>query len=46
MEPILNPIWVMIGYGEIPGVWAISGGFIIIFALTFRLIYMEKLRLN
>lgn len=41
LEPILNPVWVFIGYGENPGWWAISGGIIIIFALTFRLWWIE-----
>ena len=41
LEPILNPVWVFIGYDENPGWWAISGGIIIIFALTFRLWWIE-----
>lgn len=41
LEPLLNPVWVFIGYGENPGWWAISGGIIIIFALTFRLWWIE-----
>jgi drug/metabolite transporter, DME family len=41
LEPILNPIWVLIGYGEVPSRWAIIGGSIIIFALIFRLLYLE-----
>jgi drug/metabolite transporter (DMT)-like permease len=35
-EPVLNPIWVFIGYGEKPGFWAIVGGVIIITAVTAR----------
>lgn len=35
-EPVLNPIWVFIGYGEKPGFWAIVGGVIIITAITVR----------
>lgn len=42
LEPILNPVWVYIGYGENPGSWAIIGGIIIIGALIFRLYWMEK----
>lgn len=41
LEPILNPVWVYIGYGENPGVWAILGGLIIILALIFRLYWIE-----
>ena len=41
LEPILNPVWVLIGYGEQPGYWAIIGGSIIIAGLIFRLYWME-----
>jgi drug/metabolite transporter (DMT)-like permease len=41
LEPILNPVWVYIGYGENPGFWAIIGGMIIIVALVFRLYWIE-----
>lgn len=36
LEPVLNPVWVFIGYGEIPSVYAIIGGLIIISAITIR----------
>lgn len=35
-EPVLNPIWVFIGYGEVPSFYAIIGGIIIITAITAR----------
>lgn len=41
MEPILNPLWVFIGFGEKPGMWALVGGMIIIAALIFRLYWIE-----
>ncbi|MBC7885345.1 MAG: DMT family transporter [Saprospiraceae bacterium] len=41
LDPILNPVWVFIGYGEHPGYWAVVGGFIIIAALTLRLFWLE-----
>ncbi|HOY11643.1 MAG TPA: DMT family transporter [Saprospiraceae bacterium] len=41
LEPILNPMWVMIGYGEKPGGWAILGGLIIILALVFRMVFIS-----
>lgn len=37
-EPVLNPIWVFIGYGEVPSFYAIIGGIIIITAITARTI--------
>lgn len=36
IEPILNPIWVLIFLGETPGFWAIIGGIIVIASLTYR----------
>lgn len=36
LEPIFNPVWVAIGYGELPGMWAVIGGVIVIGAVTFR----------
>ncbi|MBQ4136714.1 MAG: DMT family transporter [Clostridia bacterium] len=29
-EPLLNPVWVALIYGEIPGVWSFIGGIIVI----------------
>ncbi|QGY39896.1 EamA family transporter [Pseudodesulfovibrio cashew] len=36
LEPIFNPVWVALGYGELPGIWAIAGGTIVIGAVTLR----------
>lgn len=44
LEPVLNPIWVFIGYGEFPGGWAITGGTLILLTLTVRMIILEKKR--
>lgn len=41
IEPVFNPIWVFIGYGEIPSETAIIGGIIIITAITVRTIIVE-----
>lgn len=41
LEPILNPVWVFIGYGEYPGNFAVLGGMVIIAALVFRLYWIE-----
>jgi drug/metabolite transporter (DMT)-like permease len=41
LEPILNPVWVMIGYGEIPTLLPVIGGFIILSSLVFRLWWMK-----
>jgi len=37
-EPVLNPIWVLIGYGEMPTFFAAIGGGIIIVAIATRTI--------
>lgn len=42
LEPILNPIWVLIGHGERPSGLAIIGGFIIIAALILRLVLLDR----
>jgi drug/metabolite transporter (DMT)-like permease len=36
IEPILNPIWVALAFGEYPGPWALLGGTIVIGAVTAR----------
>lgn len=36
LEPVLNPVWVFLGYGEVPTTFAIIGGIIIISAITIR----------
>ncbi len=36
IEPILNPLWVVLFIGEIPGGWALLGGTLVILALTAR----------
>ncbi len=38
LEPILNPIWVFLALGEMPGPWALIGGFIVVVSVTFRTI--------
>jgi DME family drug/metabolite transporter len=43
LEPILNPIWVLIWYSEKPAVWSLVGGAIILLALMGRMIYIYKL---
>jgi drug/metabolite transporter (DMT)-like permease len=36
IEPVLNPVWVFIGYGESPSLTAIIGGLIILGAIVVR----------
>lgn len=42
LEPILNPIWVLVWYGEKPGMWSIVGGAVILLALTTRTFYVQR----
>jgi drug/metabolite transporter, DME family len=44
LEPILNPVWVMIWYHEVPSWWSIIGGGIILIALISRMIYIRSLK--
>lgn len=46
LEPVLNPVWVVIGYGEIPGFFAITGGLIIVITLIFRILYIRKTKVK
>lgn len=39
LEPVLNPVWVFLGYGEVPSTFAIIGGIIIILAITMRTLF-------
>jgi DME family drug/metabolite transporter len=41
IEPVFNPVWVFVGYGEVPSFMAIIGGMIILSAITVRTIVME-----
>lgn len=41
IEPVLNPVWVFLGYGEVPSFWAIVGGVIIIAAISVRAFLKE-----
>lgn len=34
IEPALNPVWAWLVHGEVPGVWAMAGGAIILVATT------------
>jgi drug/metabolite transporter, DME family len=36
IEPVLNPVWVFFGYGEVPSVNAVFGGVIIVSAIIVR----------
>jgi len=36
MEAIFNPIWVFLGIGEVPSIYAIAGGIVIISAILWR----------
>jgi len=41
IEPVLNPVWVFFGYGEVPSFMAIIGGIIIIATITVRAFILE-----
>ena len=46
IEPILNPVWVMLALGERPGPWAISGATLVLGAVSVRGIVMVRRRRN
>lgn len=42
IEPVLNPVWVFIGYGEEPATLAIIGGIIIVTVISIRAFILES----
>ena len=42
IEPILNPVWVFLFKGEVPGIYAIWGGMLIMAAVLFTAIYSAR----
>ena len=42
IEPLLNPVWVALFYGEIPGLFALAGGIIVLGAVVYYNIWDEK----
>ena len=42
IEPLLNPLWVAIFYGEIPGVFALLGGIVVIASVIIYNVWDEK----
>jgi drug/metabolite transporter (DMT)-like permease len=42
IEPVLNPVWVFLGYGEEPSYMAIIGGIIIIATISFRAFVLDS----
>ena len=39
VEPVFNPVWVFLGYGETPNIYSIIGGLIILGAIITRTLY-------
>ncbi|HKN57521.1 MAG TPA: EamA family transporter [Gemmatimonadaceae bacterium] len=44
VEPVLNPLWVMLALGERPGPWAILGGALVLGAVIVRGTQMMRRR--
>lgn len=42
IEPVLNPVWVFFGYGEVPSFTAIIGGIIILTTISIRAFLLES----
>ncbi len=42
IEPVLNPVWVFLGYSEVPSFMAIVGGIIIITTISIRAFVIES----
>lgn len=46
LEPICNPVLVALGYGELPGRWAVLGGLVVVGAVTLRAVYGSGRRIG
>jgi len=46
IEPILNPIWVILVIGEIPGLFSIIGGIIVIVAVAVRCVIVSPAKFH
>ena len=46
IEPILNPVWVLLFLGEVPAKWALVGGMLVLAAVAFRSIVLVSLGKN
>jgi drug/metabolite transporter (DMT)-like permease len=42
VEPILSPIWVFLAVGEIPGLFSVIGGIIVLAAITVNCLTFKK----
>ncbi|MEW5785969.1 MAG: DMT family transporter [Bacillota bacterium] len=42
IEPLLNPIWVLLVIGEAPGPWAVVGGAVVLLSVTVRSVHANK----
>lgn len=45
LEPVLNPVWVFLAIGEVPGSYALAGGAVVLTAVTVRYlvpVWMER----
>ena len=43
LEPLLNPVWVMLIYGEVPGPFALTGAVVVIASvLVYNMVDMKK----
>lgn len=40
LEPILNPVWVLLIVGEMPTYWSMVGGIVVISSVTFRSLFV------
>jgi drug/metabolite transporter (DMT)-like permease len=44
VEPILNPVWVYFGMGEVPSIWAMCGGALVLSAVTWRALGSRRVK--
>lgn len=42
IEPLLNPVWVLLALGEAPGAYALAGGAVVLITVTLWCVWNEK----
>jgi len=44
LEPVLNPVWVALGVGELPSLWACAGGAVVVGAVGLRAVAQARVK--
>lgn len=45
IEPLFNPLWVLLFVGEVPGIWTLTGGILVVIGVTGRYVFHAQVRM-